>query len=140
MRVVVDTNVFVASFLNPRGTPRQIIDLWKSGSITLCLCTEILEEYMQVLLRFGMEGEPELEDLLNLFKSGGNIMFTAISSTLHVVADDPSDDKFIECAAEAHAEAIITGDEHLKALKHYEGIQIIPPSEFLKLVKRMKSE
>jgi putative PIN family toxin of toxin-antitoxin system len=62
VKIVIDTNVFVSSFLNPKGTPQQIIDLWKSGQVTLCLCAEILSEYLEVLSRFGLAGEPELRE------------------------------------------------------------------------------
>ena len=77
MRVVVDTNVFVSSFLSPEGTPRKIIDLWKTGEVILCLSPGIIEEYVLVLGRLGLEGEPDMDELLELFKKKANILFTA---------------------------------------------------------------
>lgn len=53
---VVDTNVFVSSFFG--GNPRKVIDLWKTGELTLCLSTPIVDEYVAVLRRLGLEGEP----------------------------------------------------------------------------------
>ena len=131
MKVVIDTNVFVCSFLNPKGTPRQIIDLWKSGLVTLCLCAEILAEYLEVLSRFGLAGEPELRELLDLFKSRQGIDFVVIDNDLHVIEADPADDKFLECALKACAACIVSGDKHLRGLQEYERVPILSPSEFM---------
>jgi predicted nucleic acid-binding protein len=43
MKVVLDSNVFISSFLSLRGPPRRIVDLWKDGRLTWCLCAEILD-------------------------------------------------------------------------------------------------
>jgi hypothetical protein len=45
MNVVIDTNVFLSSFLSSRGSPRKIIDRWKHGDISWCLCAEIEAYY-----------------------------------------------------------------------------------------------
>lgn len=131
MKIVIDTNVFVSSFLNPKGTPRLIIDLWKNGQVTLCLCAEILSEYLEVLSRFGLAGEPELRELLDLFKTRQGIEFVVIDNDLHVIEADPADDKFLECALTARAACIVSGDKHLKGLQEYQGVAIISPSEFM---------
>ena len=52
MKVVVDTNVFVSSFFG--GVPKQVIDLWKAGELTLCLSNPIVQEYAAVLERLGI--------------------------------------------------------------------------------------
>ncbi len=63
-KVVVDTNVFVFSFFG--GNPRKIVDLWKSGHVTICLPKPIMDEYVEVLQRLGLQNERELGELLNL--------------------------------------------------------------------------
>jgi hypothetical protein len=132
MRVVIDTNVFVSSFFNPHGKPRKVIDLWKTGEIILCLSPEIIEEYFVVLGRLGLEGEPELDELLGLFRSKPNILLTVLQGNLRAVASDPADDMFIECAIRAKSEFIISGDRHLQELEHYGDVPILPPDVFLK--------
>lgn len=130
MRVVIDTNVFVSSFLG--GRPRQVIDLWKRGKIILCLSKDVLDEYVDVLQRLGLGTEDELVELLALFKKGIHLVFTAKTPSLAIVKDDPSDNKFIECAVKLEAVCIITGDKALKAVGEYQGIKILSPHEFLK--------
>ena len=133
MRVVIDTNIFVSSFFG--GKPRKIIDLWKEGKITLCLSKDILNEYIEVLHRIGLQDEVELEELLSLFTKSFNILFTTKTPRIKVVKDDPDDDKFIECAVALKAEVIITGDKAIEVIEEYMDIKILTPQQFLKIYK-----
>jgi putative PIN family toxin of toxin-antitoxin system len=54
-----------------------------------------------------------------------------ISGELHVVLDDPDDDKFVECALVAGASLIVSGDHHLLELGECEGVHILSATEFL---------
>jgi len=133
MRVVIDTNIFVSSFFG--GKPRKIIDLWKEGKITLCLSKDILNEYIEVLHRIGLQDEVQLEELLSLFAKSFNILFTTKTPRIKVVKDDPDDDKFIECAVALKAEVIITGDKAIEVIGEYINIKILTPQQFLKIYK-----
>ena len=128
-RVVVDTNVFVSSFFG--GNPRKIVDLWKSGQVTICLSKPIIDEYVEVLQQLGLQNERELEELLNLFARGFHVLFSANTPELHLVNEDPDDDKFIECAVALKADFVISGDKNLIAIQDYMSIRIVTPKEFL---------
>ena len=128
-RVVVDTNVFISSFFG--GNPRKIIGLWKSGEITLCLSKPIVDEYIEVLRRLGLQNEKEMEELLGLFSHGFHVVFTAKTPQLHILEKDPDDNMFIECAVALKAGFVITGDKALKAIKEYMNIKVVSPNEFL---------
>lgn len=128
-RVVVDTNVFVSSFFG--GNPREVIDLWKTGRVTLCLSAPIVEEYMAVLKRLGLTDARELAELLRLFRRGFHSLFTAETPGLRIVRSDPDDDKFIECAVALDAACIVSGDKHLLTIGAYLGIPILTPRDFL---------
>ena len=129
IRVVVDTNVFISSFFG--GNPRKIIDLWKSGQITLCLSRPIIDEYIDVLRRMGLQNERELEELLSLFAHGFHVLFTSKAPDLNIVEKDPDDNKFIECAVALNSKSIIPGDKALQEIKDYMGIKIKSPKQFL---------
>lgn len=132
MRVVIDTNIFVSSFFG--GNPKKIIDLWKQGTITLCLSNKIFDEYIQVLQRLGLENEKELDELLGVFAKGIHTLFTKKTPQLQLIVEDPDDDKFIECAVVLEAEYIVTGDKALLSYEKYMGIEILSASNFLKKV------
>jgi len=132
----MDTNVFVSSFFG--GNPRKVVDLWKSGEVALCLSTPIVDEYIEVLRRLGLQNEKELDELLGLFAHGFHVVFTAKTPDLHVVEKDPDDNKFIECAAALKADFIITGDKALLEIQDYMGIKIVSPKDFLSSYSKFK--
>ena len=131
MRAVIDTNVFVSSFFG--GVPKQVIDLWKSGALTLCLSRPIVEEYAAVLERLGV-GALELRELLNLVAQGYHCLFSASPPDLHLIEADPDDDKFVACAVALRADAVVSGDRHLLAVGKYMGIQMLTPRQLLDFV------
>jgi putative PIN family toxin of toxin-antitoxin system len=132
----VDTNVFISSFFG--GNPRQVIDLWKSGEITLCLSKPIVDEYIEVLRRLELQDEKELEELIGLFAHGFHLVYTAKTPELHVVEEDPDDDKFIECAVALKAKFVITGDSAVRKIRNYMNIKIVSPGEFLNSLRKNK--
>ena len=128
-KVVIDTNVFISSFFG--GIPREIINQWKEGQITLCLSQEIVEEYLDVLNRLGLKDKDEIRKLTKLFAEGYNSIFTATTPALFIVEEDPDYNKFIECAVALDCKIIVSGDKHLEKIKKYIDIKILSPKEFI---------
>jgi len=135
IRAVVDTNVFISSFFG--GNPRKIVDLWKQDRLQLCLSQAIIEEYIEVLLRLGLQNNSEIKELLSLFAKGGNTLFTSSTEPVSLIADDPDDNKFIECAISLNAEYIISGDKHLLKIKKYLNIKILSPLDFMVEINKL---
>ena len=133
---MVDTNVFISSFFG--GNPRKIIDLWKSGQIVLCLSRPIVDEYVEVLSRMGLQSESELQELLSLFAHGFHAIFTVKTPNLNIVKKDPDDNKFIECAVALNSEYIISGDKAVQEIKNYMGIKVQSPKQFLDAFSNLK--
>ena len=128
IKVVIDTNVFISSFFG--GIPREIINLWRDGQITICISQSILEEYIKVLNRLGID-KHEIKKLTKLFAEGYNLIFAATTPKIEIVKDDPDDNKFIECAVELGSKTIISGDKHLLNIGKYIDIKILSPREFM---------
>ena len=95
MRVVLDTNIIVSAYLG--GALEGIIVAWKSGKFTLVVSKEIAEEYLEVLRppRFKIE-EVEVDDFAALLLDRAD--FVIPLESLHVINDDPTDNKFLEAA------------------------------------------
>jgi len=138
MQVVLDTNVLVSSALATRGASAQLVRLWREReAFTLLVSPAILAEYRRVLAypdvqrRHGLTAE-QIDELI------GRLSETAVlvepADEERVVAADPSDDKFIACAVAGHADAIVSGDPHLRDIKMYRGIPILTPAAFLLLL------
>ena len=134
MRVVIDTNVFVSSFFG--GPPRQIINLFRDGVLTLCLSGPILDEYAAVLSRMGLSEGPELAELLTFLAQAPNTLFEADPEPVRAIPDDPDDDKFIACALALEAPHVVTGDKAMLAVGRFHHVHILSPRAFLELSGR----
>lgn len=129
MRIVLDTNVVVSSLWG--GPPKQILDACRAGRVKLLLSRPILDEYFAVLARFDLQDEDA--DLLEaLFADRKRTELLSPGIQLRVVAADPSDDKFLECALAGKAGYVVSGDKHLLALKSFRDIPILSARAFLK--------
>ncbi|MBI1925537.1 PIN domain-containing protein [Candidatus Poribacteria bacterium] len=58
---------------------------------------------------------------------------------LQVIKADPDDDKFIIAAVEGGADYIVSGDSHLKELKEYQGIKIVTPAQFVRILENLEN-
>ncbi len=131
--VVLDTNVLISALLFG-GPPRAILAMILAGSVDCSLSLPILDELRDVLHRpkFGLSSEQAMavvEELSALCAIVGP------SEQISAIRADPDDDRILECALEARAGIIISGDAHLLDLGVYEGIRIMNPSEFLPMVQ-----
>ena len=67
--------------------------------------------------------------------------YAALATLVHpksiqpVVEADPDDDFVLACAIAANAEAIVSGDSHLRNLKTYQAIPILSAAMFLEQFK-----
>jgi uncharacterized protein len=132
-RVVIDTNIMVASLFG--GRSRQLVGLWRSGALTLCLSRDILGEYLDILTRF-TRVRPDVRALIASMEAGENAMMVEPAEHVDAVAEDPADNTFLECAVAAQAEAVISTDRHLLDLESFRGIPILQPGRFLEAMKR----
>ena len=132
-RVVLDTNVLVSA-LGWRGPSHSIVEKCQTGEIRLLLSLEILRELERVL-RYPKLGfsEEEIAEYLGLLAQIADLVEPGFR--LSVVEEDPSDNRFLECALAGEADYVVSGDRHLKALGSFEGIPILPPQEFLEVLE-----
>ena len=132
MIVVLDTNI-VASATYWRGKPAHCLEAWLLGKYDLAISHPILTEYEEVIARLAARyPTKEPTDWLSAIKHAGRLYLPAPRPA---TTADPDDEMFIECAAEAQADYLVTGDKgHLLALKQVAGISIVAVSDFLRLI------
>ena len=140
MKIVLDTNVFVSAVLNPLGKPALILKKVREGSLQLLISEKMVEEIKEVFLyphiqkRLPCLQTPEqIDDFL-----GELLMFAEVTTgkyQVEVISADADDNKFLECALEGQADLIVSGDQHLKDLKTFQGIEIVSPDELLKKLR-----
>lgn len=129
MRVVMDTNVLVSALLFG-GKPSQIVDLVKDGRIKLFLSPFILEEFEgKLMTKFKYSAEGAREARTDVEIIAGIIHPHA---KIDAIKRKDSDNRILECALEAKAEVLITGNmQDIRPLGSFEGIDILTPAEFL---------
>jgi uncharacterized protein len=136
-KVVVDTNVFISGF-GWDGKPGEILDLLQSRSIENYITSRIFQELQRVVayprLKFPETLRTKIIEFV-LFHSE----FVEPKESVAVVIEDPDDNKFVECAVEANAEFIISGDPHLLRLKKFKDIKLIDVDRFLNILSKKSS-
>ncbi|MBT3257590.1 MAG: putative toxin-antitoxin system toxin component, PIN family [Deltaproteobacteria bacterium] len=134
-RIVIDTNIFISAIFWG-GKPREVVDLGRSGRISVFTSMEIQEELERKLKsKFGLDDQ-EVSQILFDFS-----LFTLPvepSCKITIIDDDPDDNKFVECAVASKATHVVSGDKHLLNLKEYMGIQIKKAAEFLAILEQNK--
>jgi len=128
IKVVFDTNIFISAILTP-GNPRKLIDLARARKIILFTSEFIIWEIERILRsKINMEA-PQILVILNSIREIS--IFVSPTVAISVIERDQSDNRILECAVEAKAEYIVSGDEHLLSLGRYGEINIVNASQFL---------
>lgn len=132
LKVVIDTNVFISGVLVEVGNPSLVIKAWKrSRKYQLFITEEIIYESLKVMHRLNVD-TGIITDWDKVIRE--NAISVVPARKIEVIKEDPSDNKFLECAIEAQADYIISGDKHLKKLVEFEGIKIIDAKKFLDIL------
>lgn len=127
MKIVVDTNVVISGVFFG-GAPGEVLKAIVSNKVTACATKQIVEEYIEIVNEMISRKQGNLNNnvLLTLIES-----LEMIKPKTHIeISRDPDDDKFIECAKDAEALYIVSGDNDLLVIKQYENIKIITAKEF----------
>ncbi len=132
MRVVLDTNVIVSG-LNFPGNERLVLELALRGRFELYLSTFILEEVAGVLTRkFGWNEERTSQALRTLSDAATVVEPPRLPE---VIEGGHADNRILECAAEASAVYLVTGDRrHLLPLSEHRGTSVLNTPRFLSML------
>ena len=129
MRVVLDTNVIVSG-LNFPGNERLVLELALRGRFELCLSTFILEEAAGVLTRKFVWDEERSSQALRALGDAGTVIYPR--RLPEVIEGGHADNRILECAVEASADYLVTGDRrHLLPLGTHGGVRILNAPRFL---------
>jgi len=128
MRVVADTNVYISA-LNFGGTPEEVLALGRGQAIQIGISPSILEEIEGVSIWKFKWSARRVRQAIAAIQEFTQLVHP--KETIHAITADEPDNRILECALEARAEVVITGDDHLQQLKTFRGIPILSPREFL---------
>ena len=128
LRVVLDTNVLISA-LAFQGETKKIWDLAKTKQFCLFTSAFILSELARNLLKLGLNAD-ETGTLIEEIRGFASVVEPIARIT--VIEQDETDNRILECALEAGADVLVTGNlKHIRPLAFFEGIDILTPREFL---------
>lgn len=135
---VIDTNLFISGLFGQNTTTAELQELWIRQEFQLGTSLEIMKEVNRVLQY------PKIKERLIDNDETIRRFFRLVFRKAVVarddyqtdrIVDDPTDNKFLACALEIKADYIVSGDNHLLALKHFHRTQIVDAQAFIKKVK-----
>ncbi|HRJ15851.1 MAG TPA: putative toxin-antitoxin system toxin component, PIN family [Saprospiraceae bacterium] len=133
MRVVLDTNVLLVSL--PRtSADHLILQELLNGRYTICVTTDILNEYAEIFQRKANSEVASLAlDLLDILP---NLERIHKYYFWRMISADPDDNKFVDCAISAGADFIVSDDNHFKEVQgKFPPVKVISKLEFMQLLK-----
>ena len=133
-RIVLDTNCLLQSL--PSSSPYHKI--WADildGQIQLCVNTEILNEYEEII-----SSKTTREIAHNVVEAIARLSTTLFQDSFYhfgLITSDTDDNKFVDCAIAANARFIVTEDHHFDVLKTipFPSVNVINIDDFLKEVQ-----
>ena len=138
-RIVLDTNCLISS-LSRRG---QYYAVWKglqNGEYILCVSTDILNEYAEIITQ-KMSVDVAIH-VIHLLLESEYVELINPYFRLQLIEADHDDDKFVDCAFAANATNIVSDDKHYDVLKEidFPKLFVLKLKEFLGLLQSEEND
>jgi uncharacterized protein len=128
VKVVFDTNILVSALVFPGGRGEAALRRIIEEQDQLVISKPIVDELLGTLARkFSRDAEELARTAVFLSDLA---VFVKPRRRLRVVKDEP-DNRILECALAGRAEAIVTGDHTLLALREYRSVRLISLRDYL---------
>ena len=137
MKIVLDTNCLIPIII-PGSYANDIWQAFRAGRYTLCISTEILCEYEEILVQ--MTSDKEFVSLvLDAITNAPNVERVTPYFRFNLITSDPDDNKFVDCAITAGAKYIVSNDRHFNELNRYDfpRVDVRSLMEFLDIVRTL---
>ncbi len=137
MRIVLDTNCLVPVIV-PGSPSNDVWQAFRKGLYTLCVSTEILLEYEEILMY--LTNDREFTSLvIEAISNSPNVVKITPHYHFNLITADPDDNKFVDCAITAGATYIVSNDKHFKELEKYDfpKVDVRTLKEFVDIVRNI---
>ena len=126
-RTVLDTNVLLSALGFGGPATERLWELAEEGEFDAFVSPWILEEFRRNLV---VKADFLPKEAIEMVKYVADIVEP--KRGVSVIRAKDSDNRILECALEAKADVIVTGDlKHIRSLNFFEGIEILTPREFM---------
>lgn len=134
-KVVIDTNIFI-TIIGKKSPNRWIFEKIRRGEIELCVSSEILWEYEEVLS--GKTSQNVARNVIDFLLISPYVHFIDIYFNWQLIEKDPDDNKFIDCTISSGAYCLVSNDQHFNEAKKidFPKISILNLEEFTAKFKK----
>ncbi|MBM2821250.1 MAG: hypothetical protein HW405_1010 [Candidatus Berkelbacteria bacterium] len=130
MRVVIDTNIYLSGLVFPESFPGKILKLSRARKIQVYCSKFILDEIEKnLIIKFGYSEEMAGKFIEEILKF---VQIVNPKIRVAIIKEKQDDNRILECAVEAKADFLISGDKkHLLPLKKFRRIEIVSAKKFI---------
>ncbi len=121
LRCVIDTNVLLVC-VSDKSPLHWLYNSFRVGAYELCVTTEILAEYAEVLERH--MGPVISQDIVDSIVIRRNLVEVEPAYRFNLLRD-PDDNKFVDCAIVANARCIVSHDRDFQVLREVEFPKVV---------------
>lgn len=135
--IVLDTNCLL-QIIARRSKNYFLWEGFLNGDYCLCYTTEILEEYEEILCQ--KTNRLIATMVLEIITQAPNTKSVTAHYHWNLIKKDRDDNKFVDCAAFANADFIVSDDSHFKELEDaaFPKITVVRLEEFARLYRNLK--
>ncbi len=130
-RVVLDTNVLIASAWNADSASRRIVEACLEGKDLRAVSSPALRREYEFILKRAARKSKYRKSLQRLVETAEVVECDAREMGIEVPAD-PDDAKVLATAVAGKVDALIGNDHHLLDLADGSAVPILRPGEFLR--------
>ena len=134
IRAVIDTNVVVSAALVGHGFPAAVLDLVFAGDLVPCVSAAVLAEYDDALSRPRIRVKASRAQAIR--ETIATVAILVEPKVPLSVCSDPDDNAIMECAVEAHADFVITGNTRDFPPEH-QGVIVVTPRQFIEMWRKV---
>ncbi|MDR2087071.1 MAG: putative toxin-antitoxin system toxin component, PIN family [Dysgonamonadaceae bacterium] len=131
--IVLDTNCLIAC-LSKKGKYHSVWISFLNGEYNLCISTDIIYEYEEIIAR---KTSPEFAEMvLFVILNSENTIRVNPNFRFGLITSDYDDNKFVDCAIIANAEYLVSEDRHYNILKtiDFPKVNIISLRDFCAII------
>ena len=134
-KIVLDTNCLLVS-ISKYGEAYPVWRGFLEGRFTLCVSTEILEEYEEIIA--SMTTPDIARNVVDAILKRSNV--ERINPYFHwqLITTDPDGNKFVDCAFAAGAAYIVSDDSHFDVLRDitFPQLLVIKLKDFIEVLEK----
>lgn len=128
IRVLLDTNVFVAAYWAPRSASARLIGACIEGRVQAYYSQPVKREVMRMLGQIRVR-ESYTQSLEPFWEAAVEVQGVAVDS---IQIDDPDDRKFLEAAMGGEVDFLATNDVHLLRVRYVGRTEILKPASLMR--------